>query len=547
MNVRDEHCHTASDVHLAALPMVLFRALSTALLGTALSSLTFTPASLAAASAIRQSAANQLPSTDLPSPWLNRDFNLDIVAPVQLAQAIPNTPDDQRWLAHVKTELLPFWTTPGALGNPIGKFPSVRCNDGSAVNYSSPCPEVAGNYYLLENRNYVVSMSRQVYGYGVAFHLSGDPKYLQYAKAGVDYLRQNAIDRQNGGTHTYFDNNSQTWGPAPGLRNTQELAYALLGMSFYYYLTRDAAVLADIQSLKDNIFGKYYNSSLQSLQWQLQDGNGNRALDKRFVAQIDQLSYMFLVIPTLPAAQQTAWKADMEKVINAMLRDFYSPANNLFFLSSNSAADRDINQVGADFGHTAKGFWTVRLAGRMLGKQNWIDFTNANAPKHLQRAYLSSEGAWGTAVKVGGVNIDGEKSWWIHAELDQLSSVLALQDRNQGRYLPQTYSYWLNTFLDKNYGEVWTTIAAGSNQPIGLPKAWAWKNAYHSFEHGLFAYITTAQYSNKPIQLYYAFKQRPANSSINPHVFKGSVNSVQTSANPNGGSIYKVQFSNLSF
>jgi hypothetical protein len=193
-----------------------------------------------------------------------------------------------------------------------------------------------------------------------------------------------------------------------------------------------------------------------------------------------------------------------------------------------------------------KGFWTVRLAGRMLGKQNWIDFTNTNAPKHLQRAYLSQEGAWGTGVNPGG-GLDGTKSWWIHAELDQLSSVLALQDRNQGQYLPQTYSYWLNTFLDKRYGEVWTQIAAGSNQPIGLPKAWAWKNAYHSFEHGLFAYITTAQYSNKPIQLYYAFNKRPVNSSINPHVFKGTVNSVQTTANPNGGSIYKVQFFNLSF
>jgi mannose/cellobiose epimerase-like protein (N-acyl-D-glucosamine 2-epimerase family) len=518
---------------------MLLRALSTALLGTALSSLP----SFATASPVRPApAVPESNSLQLSSPLPNLDFP----APIQLAQAIPNTPDDQRWLSHIKTELLPFWTTPGALGSPIGKFPSVRCNDGSAVNYSNPCPEVAGNGYLLENRNYVVSMSRQVYGYGVAFHLTGDPKYLQYAKAGVDYLRQNAFDRQNGGTQTYFDNNSQTWGPAPGLRNTQELAYALLGMSFYYYLTRDAAVLADIQTAKDHIYGKYYNPSLQLIQWQLQDGNGNRALDKRFVAQIDQLSYMFLVIPTLPAAQQTAWKADMERTVNAMLRDFYSPQNNLFFLSANSPADRDLNQTGADFGHTAKGFWTVRLAGRMLGKQNWIDFTNTNAPKHLQRAFLSGEGAWGTGVNAGG-SINGEKSWWIHAELDQLSSVLALQDRNQGRYLPQTYSYWLNTFLDKNQGEVWTTIAAGSNQPIGLPKAWAWKNAYHSFEHGLFAYITTAQYSNKPIQLYYAFNQRPANSTIHPHVFKGSLKSVQTTANPNGGNIYKAEFSNLRF
>jgi hypothetical protein len=28
-------------------------------------------------------------------------------------------------------------------------------------------------------------------------------QYLQYAKAGVDYLRRNAFDRTNGGTHVF--------------------------------------------------------------------------------------------------------------------------------------------------------------------------------------------------------------------------------------------------------------------------------------------------------------------------------------------------------
>jgi mannose/cellobiose epimerase-like protein (N-acyl-D-glucosamine 2-epimerase family) len=470
-----------------------------------------------------------------------------VLTPPAQAQTIPNLPEKERWLTHLRSELMPFWMTPAALGNPIGKFPTVRCNNGSAVNYSSPCPEVAGNGYLLENRNYVVAMSRQVYGYCTAFHLTGDPQYLQYAKAGVDYLRRNAFDRTNGGTHVYFDNRNQTWGPAPGLRNTQELAYALLGMSFYYYLTRDQAVLADIQTGKDHIFRRYYNPGLNMLQWQLQDGNGNRALDKQFTGQIDQLSYMFLVMPSFPEGNtKNAWRYDMERIVNAMQRDFYSSRDNLFFLRANNANDKNIQVSGTDFGHTAKGFWTTRLAGRMLGKQSWVDFTNRNAPRMLERAYLSNQGAWATGVKPGGA-IDGEKSWWIHAELDQLSSVLAMTDRNQGRYLPQTYNYWLNVFTDRSKGEVWTNIAAGSNQPIGLPKAWAWKNAYHSTEHALFAYVTTAQIKGQPVRLHYAFQSRPADSAIYPHVFRGTIQSIQTKPNPNGGTIYTVDYTGLRF
>ncbi|MBE9030674.1 AGE family epimerase/isomerase [filamentous cyanobacterium LEGE 11480] len=464
-----------------------------------------------------------------------------------IAQALPaNLPSRGRWISHAKRDLIPFYTKPGAFGNPIGKFPSVRCNDGSAVNYSNPCPEVAGNGYLLENRHYVVTMSRQVYTYGVAFHLTGNPEYLKYAKAGVDYLRNNAFDRQNGGTHGYFDNRSQAWGPATGLRNPQELSYALLGMSFYYYLTRDAAVLANIKAAKNHIFGRYYNSSLQALQWQLQDGNGDRARDKRFQAQVDQLSYLFLVTPDLPEPLQTSWKRDIERVVNAMLRDFYAPQDNLFFLNANAPRDRDINQVGTDFGHTAKGFWTIRLAGRLLNQQNWIDFADRNGPKLLQRAYLPQEGAWAVGVNAGG-SIDRSKRWWIHAELDQLGSVLALQDPAQAQYLPQTYRYWLNRFVDKNQGEVWTNIAAGSNQPIGLPKAWAWKNGYHSMEHALFGYITTSQLQQKNIRLFYAFEQRPNNNSIRPHLFTGQVRHVKVTNNPNGSKVYRVVFGNLGF
>ena len=112
-------------------------------------------------------------------------------------------PTQERWLNHVQNELLPFWTMPTALGDPIGNFPSVRCDDGTLLDRSHPCPEMKDNSWLLKNRNYVVSISRQIYGYGVAFHLTGNPKYLQYAKAGVDYLRQNSFDRKHGGTYAF--------------------------------------------------------------------------------------------------------------------------------------------------------------------------------------------------------------------------------------------------------------------------------------------------------------------------------------------------------
>ncbi len=154
--------------------------------------------------------------------------------------AIPSLPSGDRWLTHLKNELLPFWTIPTALGNPIGAFSATRCNNGSLANPKEPCKEFKDNSWVMSDQYYVVVISRQIYGYGVAFQLTGDPKYLQYMKAGVEFFRSNFLDQTYGGAYSYFD--GKQWGPDAAYRTTQELAYSMVGLSFCYYLTRDPEV-----------------------------------------------------------------------------------------------------------------------------------------------------------------------------------------------------------------------------------------------------------------------------------------------------------------
>src|SRR5512145_1249442 len=37
-------------------------------------------------------------------------------------------PDGRRWMSHLTDEIMPYWTVPGALGTPVGNFPTFRCN-----------------------------------------------------------------------------------------------------------------------------------------------------------------------------------------------------------------------------------------------------------------------------------------------------------------------------------------------------------------------------------------------------------------------------------
>src|SRR5690242_2331719 len=111
-----------------------------------------------------------------------------LVAPIAsaLAQGY-SLPSGSRWLAHLNKDLLPFWMSESALGNPIGAFPTFRCDDQTLYDPRRPCAEVTRNTKQPSERS-LVALSRQSYGYGVAFHLTGQLKYLNLMKAGIDFI-----------------------------------------------------------------------------------------------------------------------------------------------------------------------------------------------------------------------------------------------------------------------------------------------------------------------------------------------------------------------
>lgn len=465
------------------------------------------------------------------------------------AQAIDiaaDIPTAQQWQDHVQQDLLPFWSVPDALGEPVGNFPSVRCNDGSLINLDNPCSEVQTDDWLMTGDQYVVALSRQVYTYGVAFQLTGELQYLEYAKAGVDYLRHNAIDRTEGGAYSWWNAKEQAWGPALDYRNPQEQAYALMGMAYYYYLTRDSEVLQDILALKNFIFETYYNSELDLLQWQLQDSEFHRALDQNLVAQLDQLNtYMLLLTPTLPEPEKTKWTQDMVWLSNSMLDTFYSADKNLFSLSVPSPNSQDNLETATDFGHTIKTMWLVRMIGILSNEPSLVDFVAENAPKILEQAFMPEFGAWADGIYPDGA-LNQNASWWTYAELNQFTASFALVDPSMTAYLSQTYGHWFDHFVDPQFGEIWNTIDVSTHEPVQtLPKQWPWKNGYHSLEHALVGYITSSQLHQDPVVLHYAFEQLPELDTIHPYYYQGKIDQITLVPSENRLTIYRVTFSEV--
>jgi mannose/cellobiose epimerase-like protein (N-acyl-D-glucosamine 2-epimerase family) len=470
-----------------------------------------------------------------------------LLAAVAAVPAWPQSelPAGSRWIDHLNQELLPFWNAPTAFGDPFGAFPGSRCDDTTLYDETRPCAEIQQNSWISPRQRYLVSLSRQAYAYGVAFHLTGNLAYLDVMKAGIDFIRRNAIDRVNGGMGT-TQNPDGSWIPAAQFRNPQELGYGLLGMAFYYYLTRDGDVLRDILAVKNYIFDNYYNPSLGAVQWLLESNGGDKFDDKHLVAQLDQMNtYLVLLTPLLPEPAQTEWKSSLLLLSHVMIDQFYSPADRLFFLSANKPEDTMLSTSGTDFGHNAKALWMIRWTGRITGDSDLVAFAEDNARTLFPRAYLDDCGCWAEGLFPGGT-LDLDKSWWIYAELDQLAGTLALADPSFAQNLARTYDYWFSHFVDPVYGEVWNTVDGRTHAPVRqLPKQWQWKNAYHSFEHTLVGHIVAQQLHGEPVTLYYAFPADPPVDSLQPYYFSGTLEGIEAVANDQGRQSWKAVFSEV--
>ena len=143
---------------------------------------------------------------------------------------------------------MPYWDMPTALGTPVGNFPSFRGRDGELL------PE-GGN-----NRNRGLStLARGVYGYSLAFMLTGEERYLTYASAGIDWINAKAKDPVHGG---YFGLLQENGDPVNPLANKDVFDLASLGLAYgmYFNATRDPEVEADLLAVRDLIFSKYYDA-----------------------------------------------------------------------------------------------------------------------------------------------------------------------------------------------------------------------------------------------------------------------------------------------
>lgn len=458
-----------------------------------------------------------------------------------------------RWLDHLECDLMKFWSKLSVQDMSKGLWRSFLTDDGQplpGLDQTDQWPpelqraiekDDKGNYTaeagdLLEGPdknadfNFVRAHSRQVFAYGIAYHMTGKREYFELCKQGADALIE--LVAPDGSMVTRQELSSGKWVEDKETRTSQDLAYGLTGIGFYYYLTHDPGYLKKILLLKNYIFREYYHPEKDLITW-LPYKNESQGQSVELVSHLDQLyAYMLWLCPALPLNYKKQFMEDMDRVVRMMLEHFYSSVYGMFW-GANDSRGKIQHMLGTDhtdFGHSVKAMWVIHQVGLWVGNPHYMIFARERIHRILEDAFDPNTGAWCRRTMPDG-SIDRDKEWWSLAELDQAASLLAIKDPAYLQYINHTYPFWFKNMVDNRNGEIWHVLDGDSLEPKRIfPKCHCWKTSLHSFEHALFSYITSCQILQQPVELYYNFGslQEVEHQTVTPYLFKGYIRDKQT-------------------
>jgi mannose/cellobiose epimerase-like protein (N-acyl-D-glucosamine 2-epimerase family) len=426
---------------------------------------------------------------------------------------VPEVLEGDTWLSHHREDLMPYWDMPEALGDPVGNFPSFRDRSGHLVLD----PE--------ENTHRGLStLARQVYGYSLAFMLTGEERYLTYAKAGLDWINTKAKDPVYGG---YYGELKADGTPVNKEANKDVFDLASLGLAYgmYFNVTRDPAAEVDLLAVRDLLFDKYYdaqnNRIKDTLTYDLStevDTGGNGGDITNYLVPVTAMYLSNTALLTDPD-RRAQFRNDIRLLTQSLIDHHKNSATsaNPWWFWGRTLRFGNFNALQTDFGHNIKSYEMIYNANQMFADHPW-EGLSADRDTLLGRAWDDAASRWNQRLRsFQPGNVEPDSAWWMHDEADQ---TLAALDLNEGfthiDQLARSAQTWLDVYVDHDPaypGEVFARIERTGTM-TSLAKSTFGKNMLHAHEHALIMYLHGRKLEGKPANLHYAFPSRQALTAV---------------------------------
>jgi hypothetical protein len=425
----------------------------------------------------------------------------------------PSVLAGETWLAHHRDDLMPYWDLPEALGEPLGNFPTFRGRAGELL------PDTTSRG--------TSTLGRGVYGYSLAFMLTGEERYLGYARAGLDWIEAHAEDRVRGGYFADLDASGAPLDPDAD-KDVFDLASVGLGYAMYFNATRDPDAERHLLEIRDLLFGPYYDAATNrvkdSLNADLSTEVDTGANGGDITDYLVPGTAMFLPTAALLSdpARRDQFRTDLRRLTQGLIDRHKNSADanaaNRWMFWGRTLRFGSFNAPQTDFGHNIKSYAMVHNANLQFADRPW-DALAADRATMLDRAWDEAAGRWNQRPRsfVAG-NVEPDSAWWIHDEADQLLAALDLDDGFTGvDRLARSAQTFLDVYVDRDPAyPVRETFARVSRVPedTDLRKSFRGKNMLHNMEHALILYLHGSALEGRPARLHYAFPHDQALTAV---------------------------------
>jgi len=347
-------------------------------------------------------------------------------------------------------------------------------------------------------------ISRHVFGFSAAFLLSGDPKYLEIARQGADYLFAHAWDPEYGG---WFDKLTRDGQPLVETKSISLQLYTNVGLTLYYVASGDDRALSfvrksvDIQRTKgfDAQAGGYVQGLNRDLS--VADYGKNKHAHYGYVGSLLLNLYLATGDPEVLAWEKELANLSLEKMTDqhGWIHGFRSRFDRAWQRTPALVDGREVVSIGAEL--------TAALAFLRLyhqtGERKYLDAGRRIGDLVTRWGFDSDRGCWYDLIETAPPHrpVAQPTVWWwvqIYGSFFQLQLYHLTGDQACLGTLRKSEEFFVNHFCDREQGGVFGSVTP-DGRVIGEGRKASdseWHTSYHELEHTLLNYLYLNLYVN---------------------------------------------------
>jgi mannose/cellobiose epimerase-like protein (N-acyl-D-glucosamine 2-epimerase family) len=368
---------------------------------------------------------------------------------------------------------------------------------------------------------YMLSQSRNAYGFVRAFMMTGNERYLTMARRGLDFMYQRHWDAAHGGWITTVDRlGNQT---SAGWEKTAfDQHYALLGPSAYAEATDDTLDRAWLARGYANNELRLWDAApategyfdRASPDWSTRSG-------KSFNATVDAVTTHLLALYLMTG--DTAYEERLKDLAGQMVQRFAGvlPQYRIGFVEmfgsdwswNNNTANYNTRTI---MGHVLKTAWCLGRIHQLFPDPAYVAAAESLMADVLANGYDHQYGGpykdydrvTGTMFMYGQ---DTAKAWW-QMEQAITAGLMLYEITGADAYLmvaDESVDFFMRHFVDHVHGDVYADRFrnGAAITAWGDDKGNAYKAGYHSTELGYYVYLYGSLFvKRQPVTLHYRFQ-----------------------------------------